>query len=88
MVKYGDVFTVGTTAPGGIGKVSWVRLSSVTHSFNANQRINFLTFTPDVASIKVTAPADPNRCPPGHYMLFVMNTNGVPSVAKTIQILP
>ncbi|WP_165068180.1 galactose oxidase-like domain-containing protein [Paludisphaera rhizosphaerae] len=87
-VKYGETFTVGTTTPGAIGKVSWVRLSSVTHSFNSNQRINFLTFTPDAASLKVTAPADPNGCPPGHYMLFLLNNNGVPSIAQTIQILP
>jgi hypothetical protein len=85
-VKYGDFFTVGTTHPVDVGKVNWVRLSSVTHSFNSNQRINVLKFTPAVASVKVTAPADPKLCPPGHYMLFVINKDGVPSVAKIIKV--
>ena len=43
---YGETFTVGTSHPADVGKVNWVRLSSVTHSFNTNQRINFLKFTP------------------------------------------
>jgi len=87
-VKYGDTFAVGTANPGDVGKVNWVRLSSVTHSFNSNQRINVLKFTPDVASVKVIAPADPKLCPPGHYMLFVINKDGVPSVAKIIKVHP
>ena len=41
-VTYGQTFTVGTSNPGQVGQVNWVRLSSVTHSFNTNQRINFL----------------------------------------------
>jgi galactose oxidase len=87
-VKYGDAFAVKTTHPDQIGRVSWVRLSSVTHSFNTNQRINVLKFTADAAGLKVTAPADPKVCPPGHYMLFVLNKTGVPSVAKIIRIHP
>ena len=84
-VTYGDTFTVGTPHPDDVGQVNWVRLSSVTHSFNTNQRINFLKFTADAAALKVTAPANAKLCPPGHYMLFVLNKDDVPSVAKTIR---
>jgi galactose oxidase len=91
-VKYGDTFPVGTPQPDQIGKVSWVRLSSVTHSFNTNQRINVLKFATDTTAttptLKVTAPANANLCPPGHYMLFVLNKTGVPSIAKIIKIHP
>jgi hypothetical protein len=66
--------------------VNWVRLCSVTHSFNSNQRINFLAFTAGPAALTVTAPDKPSLCPPGHYMLFVLNKDGVPSVAKTVLI--
>ena len=66
--------------------MNWIRLSSVTHSFNSNQRINVLKFTADASTLKVTAPANPNLCPPGHYMLFVLDKDGVPSVAKIIKI--
>ncbi len=91
-VKYGDNFPVETAQPDQVGKVNWIRLSSVTHSFNTNQRINVLKFATDATAttptLKVTAPANSNLCPPGHYMLFVLNKAGVPSVAKVIRIHP
>ena len=83
---YGDTFDVGTTHPDEIGKVTWIRLSSVTHSCNFDQRMNVLKFTAAATTLKVTAPASPKACPPGHYMLFVLNKDGVPSVAKIIKI--
>ncbi len=87
-VTYGQTFTVATSHPNEVGQVNWVRLSSVTHSFNDNQRIIFLKFTAATASLSVTAPAptDINVCPPGHYMMFVLDTAGVPSVAKILRI--
>jgi galactose oxidase len=85
-VTYGQTFTVATPNPGQVGQVNWLRLSSVTHSFNTGQRINFLKFTAGAASLSVTAPANANLCPPGHYMLFVLNKDNVPSDAKTIRI--
>jgi hypothetical protein len=87
-VTYGQTFTVGTSHPDQVGAVNWVRLSSVTHSFNMNQRINILRFTPGAGVVSVTAPANANLCPPGHYMLFVLNKGGAPSIAKVIKIHP
>ncbi|MBV9122580.1 MAG: DUF1929 domain-containing protein [Planctomycetes bacterium] len=85
-VTYGQTFSVGTSHPDQVGQVNWVRLSSVTHAFNANQRINFLNFTATGSSLAVTAPANANLCPPGHYLLFVLNKDQVPSVAKILRI--
>ncbi len=85
-VTYGQTFTVTTSDPGQVGQVNWVRLSAVTHSFNVNQRINFLKFNAGATGLSVTAPASANLCLPGHYMLFVLNKAGVPSVAKVIRI--
>ena len=59
----------------------------MTHSFNQNQRINFLKFLKSTATgLSVTAPNDSSVCPPGHYMLFLLDNRKVPSVAKIIQI--
>jgi hypothetical protein len=33
-----------------------------------------------------TAPTDSNLCPPGHYMLFILDRDSVPSVARIIQV--
>ncbi len=34
----------------------------------------------------MTAPFNGNLAPPGYYMLFILNTNGVPSIARFVQI--
>ena len=85
-VNYGESFEVGTSQPNEIGKVSWIRLPSVTHSFDQNQHINFLQFQVAAGRLTVTAPNSPNVCPPGHYMLFIVSRAGVPSMARIIQI--
>ena len=77
---------MGTSQPNDIGKVSWIRLPSVTHSFDESQRINFLQFQADAGRLTVTAPNSPNVCPPGHYMLFILSKDGVPSIARIMQI--
>ncbi|MBW3599908.1 MAG: DUF1929 domain-containing protein, partial [Planctomycetes bacterium] len=70
-VQYGDQFAVETPDAATIRKVSWIRLPSVTHAFDAGQRINFLEFSQNGAgTLAVAAPDSPNDCPPGHYMLF------------------
>jgi len=85
-VTYGQVFEMGTSHPEEVGQVNWVRLSSVTHAFNQGQRINFLAFTSDGGKLKVTAPPNSKVCPPGHYMLFVLNKDKVPSIARMITV--
>jgi len=87
-VNYGNTFEVQTSAGGEISMVSWIRLPSVTHSFDQNQRINFLPFTVAAKAITVTAPANSKLCPPGHYMLFLLNKQKVPSVAAIVKIAP
>jgi len=85
-VTYGQNFDVGTSQPDKVSRVSWIRLSTVTHSLNMGQRINILPFDVDAGKLRVTAPANSQLCPPGHYMLFVLNDKKIPSVAKVIRI--
>jgi hypothetical protein len=88
-VDYGSTFSVGTPNSTGIVQVTWLRLGSVTHAFNQDQRFNDLSFT--IASstqLRVTAPPNPNLAPPGDYMMFAINGAGVPSVARFIRLNP
>jgi hypothetical protein len=85
-VHYGGTFQIGTAQPEQIATISLIRLSSVTHSFNASQRINFLPSQVVGGTLTATTPPNANTCPPGHYMLFIVNLQGVPSVAKIIQV--
>jgi hypothetical protein len=85
-LQYGSIFSVGTPNGASIGTVSLLRLGTVTHSFNFDQRFVKLRVTSKQAGgISVQAPADANLAPPGYYMLFLVNSNGVPSVAKMVR---
>ncbi|HVG28205.1 MAG TPA: galactose oxidase-like domain-containing protein [Pyrinomonadaceae bacterium] len=82
----GEQIFVGTPNASSISKVTLVRLSSVTHSFNQNQHINVLSFRQAAGGLNVSLPRSGTLCPPGHYMLFLVNSSGVPSVASIIQV--
>jgi hypothetical protein len=85
-VAYGQSFFVGTPDATSISKVTLIALSSVTHGFNMGQRISRPWFSQATGGLHVTAPSNPNTIPPGYYMLFLLNSNGVPSVANIVQI--
>lgn len=85
-IGYGQRFTVQSAEAAGIAKVTLIRLGSVTHAFDMNQRLNVLQFTPMSGALDITAPASGNLAPPGHYMLFVVNANGVPSIGSIVQL--
>ncbi|HEX7315767.1 MAG TPA: RICIN domain-containing protein [Pyrinomonadaceae bacterium] len=86
-IGYGQTFFVSTPNTD-IARATLVRLSSVTHSYNQNQRFNELTVVSRVAGgLNLRAPADGDACPPGHYMLFLLNNQGVPSVARVVQVV-
>ena len=88
-IQYGKEFSVAVASTDSIKKVSLVRLGSVTHCRNMNQSFMWLASftTPPGATFKVPAPANEGLAPPGHYMLFVLNQDGVPSEASII-LLP
>jgi len=88
LANYGTTFQVATTAAADITSVAALRPAAITHNFDQNQRYIPLNFVVDNAnSITVTAPAAENT-PPGDYMLFLLNNNGVPSVAEFIHFGP
>jgi hypothetical protein len=66
--------------------VLWIKLGAVTHTINMNQRLNHLATTQVGNTLSVTAPANANLAPPGHYILLVLNANGIPSLGQVIQI--
>ena len=85
-LAYAMPFTVGTASAAEITKVMLVRLSAVTHAFDMNQRGVRLNFSVGGGSLTATAPLNNRLAPPGHYMLFIVNSSGVPSVAKIVKL--
>src|SRR4051795_135783 len=86
MTTYGAQFDIGNADPAAIRKVALIRLGAVTHSDNMEQRYLPLNFTAGTSSLTATAPANVNVAPPGIYMLFISDANGVPSVAKMVTL--
>jgi hypothetical protein len=83
---YGRPLLVETPPGQNIARVTLVRLPSVTHSFDQNSRFLNLTFQSRADGVVVTAPGNPNTAPPGHYMLFLLNSAGVPSTARIVKL--
>lgn len=86
-VKVGGTFTINMSASATNLKFALVRMGSVTHSVNTDQRRVPLT---DVSGsgtrYSVRLPNDSGVLIPGPYYLFVMSAQGTPSLARTIQI--
>ena len=86
VIGYGTAFTVQTPDAANIASVVLMKNGSVTHAFDMDQRMVGLTFTKGANVLNVTGPPDKNTAPPGYYMLFVLDTAGVPSVAQFVQV--
>ena len=85
-ISYGQNFTVTTPDAASITSVVLIRTGAVTHFFDQNERFIPVGFTQTSGGLTVTAPANSNLAPPGNYMLFIVNSAGVPSVAPFMQI--
>jgi len=83
---YGQTVFIGTPDAGTITQVTLLRTGSVTHTFDENQRFLRLQFSQDSGGLNVSLPASGNLAPPGYYMVFLLNSAGIPSVAAIISI--
>lgn len=85
-ISYGSVFSIPTPDAANISSMVLVRNGTVTHAFGMDQREVGLSFTAGNGLLTVTAPPNGNIAPPGYYMLFILNSSGVPSVAAFVQM--
>ena len=83
-VGYNTSFQI--TTPDAVASVALVRAGSSTHAFDFEQRLVNLSFSAANGTLTVTSPPNANVAPPGYYMLFVVNSAGVPSVAAWVQV--
>ena len=84
---YDSTITISTDDPQGVQSVSLVRLMTTTHHYEANQRFVWLQILQrNTNNVVVKAPVNSRIAPPGYYMLHILNSAGVPSVAEIVQI--
>jgi Ca2+-binding RTX toxin-like protein len=80
-------FKITVDDPSDIDRLTFVKNGSVTHSFNMDTRFVELPFRVKANGvIKVDQPDNGNILTPGNWMLFAIDDNGVPSVAKTVTV--
>ncbi|HSJ73893.1 MAG TPA: galactose oxidase-like domain-containing protein, partial [Miltoncostaeaceae bacterium] len=83
-VGYGAQFAIGT----GVDATRAVLMApgATTHANDMNQRHVELAVSPTAGGLLAAAPPSPNVAPPGPYMLFVLNAQGVPSAARWVWV--
>jgi galactose oxidase-like protein/PKD domain-containing protein len=86
-IGYGSAFQVQTPDAASITSVVLMRPGAPTHAFDMEQRLVAMNFTAGSGLLNVTAPPNGNIAPPGYYMLFIVNSAGVPSVAQFVQLI-
>ena len=83
---YATSFSITTPDASTITSAALIRLGAVTHAFDQNQRYVPLTFQQATGGLSVQSPSSANLAPPGYYMLFIVNSTGVPSVASIVKV--
>jgi hypothetical protein len=82
--NYGDTQRITVDRP--IAKAELIRPAAVTHSSDPNQRFVDLPLSVDGDNVDLNVTSNPNLAPPGWYMLFAVDADGVPSVAKWVHL--
>jgi galactose oxidase len=84
--KAGDIITV-TMDSNSSHTFALIKASAVTHSVNNDQRrVPLVQVSKTGSSFTLKITDNKNVVLAGYYFLFAMNSNGVPSVGKTIRI--
>ncbi len=78
--------TINVTTNVAVNSLVLVAPGVTTHATDLSQRLVVLATTPTAGTtLTGTLPSD-NTLPPGPYMLFALNANGVPSVARWVLV--
>jgi hypothetical protein len=84
---YGAIEQIASPDAANIRSACLIRNCVTTHSYDTNQRLVDLPISSQAGGIvKITVPANHNIAPPGWYMLFIVNNDGVPSVAHWVHL--
>jgi Domain of unknown function (DUF1929) len=81
---YGTTQRITVDRP--IAKAELIRPAAVTHSSDPNQRFVDLPLSVSGNNVDLNVTSNPDLAPPGWYMLFAVDANGVPSVAKWVHL--
>ncbi|MEM7256366.1 MAG: galactose oxidase-like domain-containing protein [Pseudomonadota bacterium] len=69
-IDYNTSFLISTDNAAAIAKVNLIKLGSVTHSMNQDQRLIPLSYQRSGNSLQIQSPDNRNIAPPGHYFFL------------------
>jgi len=87
VIHYGSSFQISTQNVNNIGSVVLVRPGAVTHAFDMEQRLIKLVHKIESGALTAIAPPDGTIAPPGFYLLFILDSTGVPSKGQFVQLM-
>jgi hypothetical protein len=86
-ISYGTPFEVAVDEASDVARVALLKPGSVTHGVDFSQRYVDVDFqTAGASTLELVAPPDGGVAPPGYYMLFVVDSDGVPSRARWVRV--
>jgi len=85
-VIYGSAITLDVSSGPPVASVMLMRPCAVTHTVDMDQRAIMLPISGGGTSLTVTFLTDQALAPPGYYMLFLVSTAGVPSIATFLNL--
>jgi len=84
---YGQNIQISSPEAANIRWANLLRNCVTTHSFDSSQRLVDLEITSRAGGVvSATVPVNHNIAPPGWYMLFLVDSNGIPSVANWVRL--
>jgi titin len=86
VIGYGSAFQIQTPDAANITSAVLIKAGAVTHAFDMDQRLVGLSFAAASGVLNATSPPNSNIAPLGYYLLFILNSSGVPSVAQFVQL--
>lgn len=87
-LRAGALLEVSSPDTASIARMTLVKTGSVTHSFDMDQRFIDLPMSRSEEAVRAWLPASSALTPPGNYMVFLINQDGVPSEAAMLRITP
>ena len=86
-IAYAAAFEVTTADPGAIQEAVLMRPGAATHAFDMEQRLVEIEIAAVLGGkLRLVGPPNANIAPPGYYMLFLIDSAGVPSVATFVRL--
>lgn len=86
-LDYGTRFRATTSTPRNVSRAVLLAPTTATHSVNTSQRhVEVRIDRRDGRNLTLVAPPDAGSAPPGYYMLFLLDSKGVPSTARWVKL--